>query len=265
MKIKMLLLSIAAANILGFQVQAQDSDEEVLTQRLTYVDTHPGKNQEWRQLVRNVSMKIAQMRADSGEIISWTLLRSRYPTGQADRADYIISVISSGNPKSNSSTFAERMESAGVDMSWEEYVAKRRETSSLVDVELWRPRIYNGETQVGNFLTLNLMKVHDWEKIGETTNTWSPMSKEMIKNGSMTAWVFGTKMMPSGSETLYSAYSADIYPSLEAAFASRNTNEIIDKVHPNLDRDAYRVKLREARDVAKREMWEVVERVTKSE
>ena len=108
------------------------------------------------------------------------------------------------------------------------------------------------------------MRVHDWDMIGETTQTWSPLSKEMIKRGSITGWVFGTKRFPVGTDTPYRAYSANIYPNFEAVFDSVRMADIFDKVHPNKDIDEYRAKLGKARDIANRELWRIVERVTKS-
>ena len=59
------------------------------------------------------------------------------------------------------------------------------------------------------------------------------MSEEMIKRGSITGWVFGTKRFPVGTDTAYQAYSANIYPNFEAAFGDQGMRDVFDKVHPN--------------------------------
>lgn len=265
MKIKISLLTLAALLTLSPLLRAQDSDSEVYTQRLFYVDVHPGKGSEWRDLVRETSMKIAQARADSGEILSWTLLRSVYPGGQEARSDYLISVISAGLPREYEHSMAESLEMVGADMSDYELFDRRRDLSTLVGSELWQPHIYNGGAKVGNYISLNLMRVHDWDLIEETTQTWSPLSQEMIKRGSLTAWVFASKRFPSGTDVAYRAYSANIYPTMEDAFKGFNMAEIFEKVHPNLDRSEYVAKLPKARDIANREFWHIVERVSESD
>ena len=108
------------------------------------------------------------------------------------------------------------------------------------------------------------MRVHDWDLIGETTSKWSPLSQEMIKRGGLSGWVFGTKRFPSGTDVEYQAYSANIYPTMEDAFKGFGMSQIFDKVHPDLDIDEFRSKLPKARDIARREFWRVVERVSKS-
>ena len=260
----MSLLTLAFALTIGSQIQAQDNSADVFNQRLTYIKIAPGKTQEWRQFLRDSSMKVAQMQADSGEIISWTLLRSVYPAGQEARSDFLISTISAGNPKSRARSRTEGRELAGVKMTTSEVNEKRNELSTLVAAELWRPRIYNGAAEIGNYLSLNMMRVKDWDTIGETTKMYSPISKELIKRGALTGWVYATKSFPSGSDTSYAAYSANIYPNLEAAFASNRMMNNFSKVHPNKDINEYRGMLGKARDIANRELWTVVERITKS-
>ena len=149
-------------------------------------------------------------------------------------------------------------------MSSGEYFQKRTELSSLVAAELWRPRIYNGSAEKGNYITINMMDVKDWETIGETTSIWSPLSKELINQGGMTGWIYATKMLPGGAETPYEAYTGNMYPTMEAAFASFSMSETFAKVHPDKNIDEYRGKLTKARSIAKRELWTVVERITKT-
>ena len=209
-------------------------------------------------------MKVAQKQADSGEIISWTLLRSVYPAGEEARADYLISEISEGNPRSSERRFTENMELAGVEISVGEFFGKLNETSTLVARELWRPRIYDGAAEKGNYLTINMMKVKDFEVLSKTTKTWSPLSQEWIKQGVMTGWVFATKRLPSWTETVYGAYSADIYPTLEAAFVSLNVEETFAKGYPGKTFSDFSPELGKARSTATREMWTVVERISKS-
>ncbi len=149
-------------------------------------------------------------------------------------------------------------------MSSQEYFEKRNATSSLVAAELWRPRIYNGAAEKGNYLSINMMEVKDWDAIGETTKMFSEISKEFIKNGSMSGWVYATKSFPSGTDTAYPAYSANIYPNIEKAFDRNRMSGVFSKAHPGKDVDEYRELLGKARNIASRELWTVVERVTKS-
>lgn len=265
---KLLLIALAAALSFGSQIQAQTAavPAPVTTQQAWLIKVNPGKTQEWLKLLRDVGMKAAQVRADAGEIISWTVLRSVYPAGKEARADFMISVISSGNPKSGGMTRADSWKKAGITMAAEEFDAKRAELAYLVASELWRPRIYNGSAHKGDYVMVNYMKVHDENGYAELErNVWSPLAQEWIKQGAMTGWLYATKLLPSGSDTAYTTRTVDIYPSLEAVYADRKFDETFAKVHPGKKSDDVMAQLRKARDLGRRELWQVVERVTKKE
>jgi len=265
---KLLLISIAAALSFGSQIQAQTAaaPTPVTTQKVWLVKVNPGKNQEWLKNTREVDMKAAQVRADAGEIISWTVLSCQYPAGSEARADYMISEISAGNPKSGGMPRTDVWQKAGITMKYEDFMAKRRETGHLVASELWRPRIYNGSAQKGNYMTVNYMKVPNQKKYDDfERNVWSPLSKEWIKQGAMTGWLYATKMAPSGSDEAYTVRTVDMYPSLEAVYADRKFDETFAKVHPGKKVDEVMGDLNKLRDLARRELWRVVERVTKKQ
>jgi len=266
MKKLSLLLALATALIFGAQGIAQTAGNQVVTQELSFIKTAHGKGEEWVKLMRDVSAKRAQVLADEGKIISWTLLRSVYPAGDEARATYMISQISAGNPKSMNVNNEEIYKKAGIAMTPKEFYAKRTELSHLVASELWRPQIYNGAAQKGNYMTVNMMKVKNAAKYDELEHKiWSPISLELIKRGAMTGWLYSTKMMPTGSETAYSAMTVDMYPSLEAVFADRNFDDVLAKAHPGKDSATLFNEMAGARDLARRELWTVVERVTKKQ
>ena len=262
MKNKLLLLTLAAVSSLTSH--AATAPAEVFTQQMTYIKTQVGKSDDWLQIVRDTSMKIAQKRADAGELISWTLLRSVYPAGEDARADYIISEISAGSPHSALRTLDENLKQAGIGMTADELLKKRNATSALVAQELWQPQIYNGGAKKGNFLVINFMNVLDPAKHEALETTiWSPLTKEWIKQGELTGWIYATKIMPSGSESRYGAYTADMFTSMQTALASHDYDAAFAKVHPGKKVEEIFADGDKARVIAKRELWEVIERITK--
>lgn len=268
MRTKQLLLALIACGVMAVQMNAQPAAPAaaapVYTQTINYVKITTGKGGEWRQFTRDTSMKMAQIRADEGEIISWTLLRSVYPSGQEARADYMISTISEGGPRSNRGTMDEMYKKAGIAMTPSEANAKRSTLATLVASEMWRPRIRVGAPAKGHYLFLNWMKVHDADKYTALeTTVWSPMAQEWVKQGAMSGWIYATKMLPSGTDTKYTAYTADMFPTMEAAFAQRAYKEVFEKVVPGKKFDDVSAEIAKTRDLARRELWEVVERVTK--
>lgn len=257
---------IFAAQLPGQQA-AQQPAGPVYSQSLTYLKTAPGKGNEWLKLVREETMKTAQVRADAGEILTWTLLRSVYPAGEEARADYIISVLTEGPPRSprGDAGLEADLKKAGLKLTADQYWAKRNGVVSRVASELWRIRERVGAPQKGQYLHLNFMKVHDVPAYNDfEAKVWRPIAESWVKEGSMSGWVYATKILPTGTDTVYTAYSADMYPTWEAVFASRSLQAAFEKVHPGKSFQEASTTMPKLRSLAKRELWVVVERVEKA-
>jgi hypothetical protein len=260
----MLCFALAAVCLTAAQLQGQQPATPSYYQTLAYIKAAPGKGNEYIQFVRDTTMKAAQVRANAGEIVSWTLLRSVYPAGQEARADYMVSVITEGPPHAERTDLENNLKKAGVKLSVDEFYAKRNSLSSLVATEMWMPRSRVAAPHKGHYLFINFMKVHDFTAYVEFENSvWRPIAEEWVKQGKMSGWIFSTKVLPSGTDTTYSAYSADMFPSWEAAFASRSAQDVFAKVHAGKNYQDTMSPMSKLRSLARREMWVVVERVEK--
>ena len=246
------------------QLEAQQ--QPVYYQTLNCIKVMPGKGREFTQFVNDTSKKVAQTRADAGEILSWTFLRSVMPAGQEARCDYMISTLFEGAPPAprGPEVFEKALQKAGVNMTASDWTAKANSLSSLVSTEMWRPRIRVGAPQKDHYLFLNYMKVHDAPEYNDFEGAvWRPMAEAWVKEGSQSGWVFATKLLPSGTETAYAAYSADIYPTWDAAFKQRSTQATFEKIHSGKNYQQTMDRGFKLRDLARRELSVVVERVAK--
>lgn len=271
MKTSLLRFALPAFCIFAAQLPGQQSTQSpagpTYTQSLTYLKTAPGKGNEWLKMTREETMKTAQARADAGEILSWTLLRSVYPAGTDARADYVISVLTEGPPPrpTGDAGLEADLKRAGLKMSANEYWSKRSSIVTRVASELWRIRERVAAPQKGHYLYLNFMKVQDAAAYNDfESQVWRPMAESWVKEGAMSGWLYATKILPTGTDTAYSAYSADMYPTWEAAFASRPMQAAFEKVHPGKSYLEASTSMPKLRSLAKRELWVVVERVEKS-
>lgn len=266
MKIRLLRFALPVFCLIAAQLPGQQPAAPVYSQTLNHIKVAPGKGAEYLQFIRDTTMKVAQVRVDAGEITSWTLLRSVMPAGLEARSDYMISTSSEGPPLApmGRSTFEANLKKAGVTMTVSEWSAKQASLSTLVATEMWRPRIRVGAAQKGHYIQINLMKVTNSAAQAEfTSNVWRPLAEEWVKQGAMSGWIFATKTLPSGSETAYQAYSADMFPTWEAAFKSRSLEDAFKKVHPGKSAQEAMTGINKAREIARRELWIVVERVEK--
>jgi hypothetical protein len=270
MKRSLLRFALPAFCLFAAQLPGQQSAPPPATptykQSLIYLKVAPGKGDEFMRLMREETMRVAQVRANAGEILSWSLLRSVYPAGTEARADYVISVITAGPPRAprgNAGLEAD-LKKAGVKVTAADYWAKRNSISSRVASELWRIRERVASPQKGHYLYLNSMKVNDATAYNEfEAKVWRPIAEAWVKEGAMSGWLYATKMLPGGADTPYSAYSADMFPTWEAAFASRSMQATFEKVHPGKSYSEAAANMGKLRSLAKREMWQIVERVDK--
>ena len=241
------------------------AQEPVYYQVTNSIKVVPGKGSEYTKFMADTSAKIARTRIDAGEIVSWMLMRTVIPAGAEARADYMISTMYLGvppAPRSREDT-EKSLKLAGVPMTAAEFYAKRDSISSLVATEMWRPQLRVGGAQKGHYIYLNLMKVKDpaaFQKF--EIDIQGPMFTERVKRGEMSGWSYGTRLLPAGTDSPYSAYTADIFPTWEAAFKQLSPGrEVFAKVHPGKNADEVMGKLNSLRDHARRDLWVVVERI----
>ena len=263
MKTTMLLITASTVlNTAGLHAQTQPA----YYQTVACVKVTPGKSADFRQFVNDTSKKMAETRAKTGEIVSWSLLRSVMPAGAEARCDYMISTNYEGAPPKPSSAedTARTLEKAGVKMTAAQYYAKRESLSRLVAMEMWRPRVRVGHPEKGNYVLLNHMAVHnaaDYYKF--EMEVWRPLAEVLIKEGTQSAWQFSTLLFPGGTDVKYRAVSADIYPSWDAVFKSHDVEASFKKAHPDKDYNETMGSIPKLRDLAQRDLLVIEERVAR--
>ena len=159
MNARSLGLALVAVCLTAIELPGQPPAAPALYQSLAYIKVPAGKGNEFVAFMQETMMKAAQVRADGGELLSWTLLQSVYPSGTEARANYLISTLYEGSPRpprTRADTEAS-FKKAGVTMKVDDFYAKRDNLSALVSSELWRPLARTGAPQKGHYLFLKMM------------------------------------------------------------------------------------------------------------
>ncbi|HTO02778.1 MAG TPA: hypothetical protein VL069_03705 [Opitutus sp.] len=264
--IKCLFALATLAVVTVTQLQGQQPAAPEYYQTLHYIKVPQASRTEFEKMIKDVSIKIAETRVNAGEMISWTMLRAVMPAGSEARADFLISTIYQGPPPAplDHSANVALFKKAGLTMSFDEFLAIRNRTSSLVAAELWRPLSRVGTPQKGHYIVINQMKAKDPEAyVNFEQTTWRPIAEQIVKDGGMSGWIFASKQFPSGSETPYTFYTADMYPTWAAIFQPWAGESAFAKAHPGKSFEETFAKLDELRSLAVRELWVVTERVAK--
>jgi hypothetical protein len=150
-----LFLVIVSATLLAGELRAQQ--QPLQHRAVICVKVLPGKAAEYRQFINNVVKPIWQAQADSGAIVSWSLLRTVMPAGTEARCDYKgIAVYESTPPvPMELAGLDQALKKAGLKMTAAEFLAKRDTLVRLVSSEIWRVRIRVGQPQKGHYLFVN--------------------------------------------------------------------------------------------------------------
>jgi hypothetical protein len=238
-------------------------------QSVVCLKLQPGKTgSEYRQFVGETAVKLNQTRADAGEIVSWSLLRAIMPAGEDARCDFMQSTIRETTPPLDPTpdSLAAALEKARVKMTAAEYLARRNSLVRLVSSELWRPVIRVGQPHKGNFIYVNYIHELNAAEYRKFENdVFRPMAENMIKDGKMTGWLFGLKQLPGGTDVKYTAMTADMFDTADAAltFGGAMMQAAFEKAHPGKDYQQDFGRVGKLRNLAQRQLFVIDERVTK--
>ena len=262
MKLVQIAITLSATLLAG-QLAAQPQQTASPYQVINCIKLNRGVTG-FVEFVRESSMKVAEARVRDGEILSWGLLRGILPAGEEARCDYLTVTFSEGPPAEGPLLTQERLDKAGVKMTLADLLARRNQLSYLVSTEYFRRRLAVGTPQKGNYLYLNLMKVYDMPGFARFENDiWRPLAEHWVKEGSQSGWGFSTLMMPAGTEVKYAAMTVDMFPTWKAAFAPRPIAAAFKQVHPDKDLEKTFEPQGKLRDLARRELYQIVERAAK--
>jgi hypothetical protein len=236
--------------------------------RVACIKVQSGKMANYRQFSADLSTKTMQAAANSRDIAGWYLLRSIAPTGEAAQCDYVsvTSYSALPPPPATREQLALRLKQAGIQMTADEFIAKRDGLSRLVSQEIWRTIDRVGEPQTGDYMLLNFGKISNMtEYLDIEQKVWKPMAEAWAKDGKqLRAWAVTVPVLPSGSDRPYQAVSLDVFPSWEAVFQPRGAPEMFNRVHPGKDyTQTFTDRLYKVRNVGRRDLL-VVEQLIKA-
>jgi hypothetical protein len=220
----------------------------------------PGKSQELEDLLSKAAFKVSQYNISQGKLARYAVMRNVYPAGSSAECDYISSFFYSGPPpdttqEATSASWA----AAKVGMTYEGFLAKLNSIGHTVRVELYASVARAGAAKVGDYVSLNQMKVPDADAWGKLeTEIWKPIQEARIKDGQMDAWGTYYLIMPSGSGLPYQASTVDIYPSWEAIWNQKPLEGYVKQTHPDLSYEKFGEDTGKARDLVSRELFKII-------
>jgi len=199
----------------------------------------PGKGAEYTAFLRDVTVPLAQARADAGEFAWFAVSRGVVPAGSSASCDYRVAYGYKGLPPEDMSTEAldAALKRAKLTLTADQLIAKRTSLTSLVSAEIWYQLDSIGPpAEKGSYLRLNHYKVQngemdEWLRMERTY--WKALMDAWLKAGGKGTWSAHGLWMPQGESTPYNRMTVDIFPDWNGLMQGVPVTELWPKVHPD--------------------------------
>jgi hypothetical protein len=233
----LVVVSVTAVLSSASSARAQGASDPP-TVRDFCIKVAPGKSSEYAAFLRDVTVPLAQARADAGEFAWFLAARGVVPAGTSAKCDYRIVYGYKGLPPEEISNEAldAALKRAKLAMTADQMVARRNALTTLVAAEIWfRVDGLGDPDPKGSYVRLNHYKVKDgefeeWTRMERTY--WKPIMESWLKGGGKGAWgVYGLGL-PGGDSTPYNAMTVDSFPDWNGLMRGVPANELWPKVHP---------------------------------
>jgi hypothetical protein len=255
---------ITAAALTASTVRAQDQGEPP-TARHYCIKVTPGKDAEFRAFLRDVMVPLNQALADAGDLAWFVAARSIVPAGSSAPCDYRMVYGYEGLPPdpAETKTLEAALQRAKLDMTWDQYVAKRSSFTTLVAAEIWwRIESVGPQAEKGSYVRANRNKVQngeldEWIRMERTY--WKPIMEAWLKGGGKGSWSVHGLWMPAGDSMPYNSMTLDFYPDWNGLLREVFSNDLWFKVHPGITATAVFSRFERIRSVHDREVYRLAE------
>ena len=260
---KTMLIALAVIVVSGacpIESKAQQQNPFVLIECMKVTPENEGL---YLEVERDIWKPIHQERVKQGKILGWILYRIHY-TASSDEYNYATATIFA-DPANLENPYEgidfEKMVPE-MDVAWEK-TSKSRE---LVKKNLIRQVVFaypenSTEPAPFKYIEVNYMKTKPGSGyLGIARNIWQPVHQEFVNAGSRAGWGLWSSVYPSGTEADFQFVAVNYYSDF-SKLGTANFAKAFKKAHPNLQSQTEMSKARESRDLVRRELWEVVDRV----
>lgn len=228
------VLAFASAASPAFAQNAADPP----TARVYCIKVNPGKGAEFDAFLRDVSLPLAQVRADSGEFAWVMVARSLYPAGTSATCDYSVIYGYKGLPpeEASASSLDAALKKTKIPLTAEQMIAKRSSLITLAAAEVWWTVEATGPAiGKGGYMRVNHYKIKpgQWDEWVKAERAgWKPLVEEWNKAGGKGGWGVYGLMMPSGDSLPYDGATVDTFADWNSLIRGVPLGELWPKVHP---------------------------------
>jgi hypothetical protein len=260
-------VAAATAVALAASMASAQDQTEPPTSRGFCIKVAPGKQAEIKAFLHDVGVPVNQAAANAGGFDWYLALRSVVPAGSSAPCDYRIVYGYKGLPPEPASqeTLEANIKAAKVNMTLEQFIAKRNSLASLVSTSIWQGiEAVGPDAEKGNYVRLNHYKVGngDFDEWIEMERAyWKPLMEAWLKEGGKGSWRVTALMMPSGDAMPYNGMTVDIFPDWNGLVRGLPVGDLWPKVHPNITTTEAFARLAKVRSIHDLEVYQIDELV----
>jgi hypothetical protein len=259
-------LGLIAATALAPAANAQDESTPV-TAQVSYIQVQPDRVGDYLSIEREFWKPLQQERVDDGDILSWQLYEVRIPTGTAQDYQYVVITLYDDLDVVANPDFEKYVERVHPDRDANAAVRRTNEVRQWQRNELWfqRDRVVpqTPSSEPAPFMMVDYVNTPpggEGDYIRFEQDVWKPIHQARIDAGAMSGWSLWQMGIPDGTSQSYNHRTVRAYRRMSEIPGSFPP-EVFEEVHPDRTIDEILQETRAQRELAQRELWELIDHV----
>jgi hypothetical protein len=252
---------------------AQTMDQKPLYFSVTYIKVQPGKDAQYRELLKKYGKKINEYFYKSGAIVGWYMHEVLMPSGAATEYDYAAVNVSPNFKGLLDDTISirdvfKKVFPGMTDKMFDSIASQYQRARTVVKREIYRSvaGLNMNPGAPSKYVSLDFMKTlpgkdPDYEKMEK--ESWMPIHKERVNMGVIKDWELYQKIMPYNTKDEFNYVTGQFFNDLSAVEDAKYM-ESFNKAWPGQDVSKFMQNTESTRTLVKNELWEVIDYVDAS-
>ena len=273
MQAKYFALLLSCIFILRYSpLSAQTTEQKPVYFSVSYIKVQPGKEAQYRALLKKYGKKINEYFYKSGTIMGWYMHEVLMPSGAATEYDYAAVNVSTHFKELVDDSISirdvfKKVFSGMTDKMFDSIASQYQHARTVVKREIYKSVTgLNPGAPPTKYVSLDFMKTlpgkdGDYEKMEK--ETWMPVHKERVNMGVIKDWELYQKILPYNTKDEFNYVTGQFFDDLSAVEDAKYM-ESFNKAWPGQDVNKFMQNTESTRTLVKNELWLLIDYVDAS-
>jgi hypothetical protein len=231
---------------------------------LDYMKVAPGKDNDYVRLEREVWKPFHAQRIKNNQLVAWQLYDVRYTADVHRDYDYVtVNVYDNLAATDNQAGMVELFQRLHPGNDGTRLLTETGTARQTVRSEIWvlldQTTPLNASAPPAKYLNVAFMQSKpNADYVAVERDLWKPIHQDLVRSGAMNRWGLYGLVMPGGTSYPYDYATVNGVSSL-SALENMYTNELFQRVHPNIPIAELGNRTAAARDLTRNELWVLVD------